>query len=93
MNYIACLKSMPTSGSFSRLPKLPARAKCSAACGKRGESQLPEIHIDEWNRITRWGGMKQEQSEHYGESLDPAYPNVRRACGQSGLGNKCGDVF
>src|ERR1035441_2227024 len=93
LNYIACLKSMSTSDSCSRLPRLPARAKCSAACGKRGVLQFPETHTDEWNRITRWGGMKQEQSEHYGESLNPAYPKVRRACRQSGLGHKCGNVF
>ena len=60
---------------------------------KGGELQFPEIHIDEWKRITCLRGMKQEQSEHYGESLDPAYPKVRRECRQSGLGHKCGDVF
>jgi hypothetical protein len=56
-------------GTRPSISGLPTEGNRSAVPVSAGESQFPEIHIDEGNHITRWRGMKYQQSEPCGDAL------------------------
>jgi hypothetical protein len=61
--------SIAMVGARPSISGLPTEGKRSALPVNAIELQFPEIHIDKGNRITRWRGMKYQQSEPCGDAL------------------------
>jgi hypothetical protein len=78
--YIIEFASISMVGARPSISGLPIEGKRSAVPVNAGESQFPEIHISEGNRITRWRGMKYQQSEPYGDALVAPQPQGKKPC-------------